>query len=76
MASVRMYRAQRDKDGHMAAPALIFEARDDAAAIFWARACSSDENDRRGAAATASPWWWTVMGSSGLGKRGANQALE
>jgi hypothetical protein len=45
MAGVRMYRAhRRDKDGHIAAPALIFEARDDAAAIFWARACFSDEN--------------------------------
>ena len=41
----RFYRAYRHgKDGHIAALALIFEARDDAAAIFWARACFSDED--------------------------------
>jgi hypothetical protein len=41
---VRTYRAYRLENGHITAPALDFEAQDDAAAISWAGACLGDEN--------------------------------
>jgi hypothetical protein len=43
---VRTYRVYRqlDKEGRILGPALLFEARDDAAAISRARAATGDEN--------------------------------
>jgi hypothetical protein len=43
---VRTYRVYRqlDREGRIFGPALLFEARDDAAAISRARAATGDEN--------------------------------